>query len=90
MISTLPAVLSGSRKSNSCRPVASPSRVALALIRGIDRVRDILYENTLRFAEGFPANNALLWGARGMGKSSLVKAIHAEISADRALATEAC
>ena len=61
-------------------PVAAPSRVPLALIRGVDHVRDILHENTLRFAEGFPANNALLWGARGMGKSSLVKAIHAEIA----------
>ncbi|WP_180901405.1 ATP-binding protein [Martelella soudanensis] len=60
-------------------PVARPSRVNLSLIRGVDHVRDILFENTLRFAEGFPANNALLWGARGMGKSSLVKAVHAAI-----------
>ena len=66
-------------------PVASPSRVDLSLIRGVDHVRDILFENTLRFAEGFPANNALLWGARGMGKSSLVKAVHAAIVAEHKL-----
>src|SRR5215813_5785719 len=50
------------------------SRVELGLLKGIDRMRDILIENTERFADGLPANNALLWGARGMGKSSLVKA----------------
>jgi predicted AAA+ superfamily ATPase len=61
------------------QPVRRPNRVALGLIRGVDHVRDILHENTLRFAEGFPANNVLLWGARGMGKSSLVKAVHADI-----------
>ncbi len=55
------------------------SRVALALLVGVDRVRDILLANTLQFADGLPANNALLWGARGMGKSSLVKAVHAEV-----------
>src|ERR1043165_1580297 len=55
------------------------SRIELALLQGIDRVRDILLENTRRFARGLPANNALLWGARGMGKSSLVKAAHAEV-----------
>ena len=49
--------------------------VELPLLKGIDRARDILIENTERFAAGFPANNALLWGARGMGKSSLVKAV---------------
>ncbi len=59
-------------------PVAKVNRVELGLLRGIDRVRDLLAENTLRFAKGLPANNALLWGARGMGKSSLVKAVHAE------------
>ncbi len=58
-----------------------PNRVALTLIRGVDRVRDILHENTQRFAEGFPANNVLLWGARGMGKSSLVKAVHEDVRA---------
>ena len=61
-------------------PVASVSRVDLDLLQGIDRVRDILLENTRRFAKGFPANNVLLWGARGMGKSSLVKAIHAALN----------
>jgi hypothetical protein len=60
-------------------PVKRVNRVELALLRGIDRVRDALTENTQRFARGLPANNALLWGARGMGKSSLVKAAHAEI-----------
>jgi hypothetical protein len=58
-------------------PVAKVSRVELELLVGIDRARDTLMENTLRFARGLPANNALLWGARGMGKSSLVKAAHA-------------
>jgi predicted AAA+ superfamily ATPase len=61
-------------------PVPKVNRVEMALLRGIDRVRDMLAENTERFARGLPANNALLWGARGMGKSSLVKAVHAEIN----------
>jgi predicted AAA+ superfamily ATPase len=60
-------------------PVARVNRVDITLLRGIDRVRDSLMQNTERFARGLPANNALLWGARGMGKSSLVKAAHAEI-----------
>ena len=60
-------------------PVAKVSRVDLALLKGIDGNRDRLLENTERFAAGLPANNALLWGARGMGKSSLVKAVHAAI-----------
>ncbi|MEM1129574.1 MAG: ATP-binding protein [Pseudomonadota bacterium] len=64
------------------QPVPEVARVALPLLVGIDRARDTLLDNTLRFARGMPANNALLWGARGMGKSSLVKAIHAEIVAD--------
>ncbi|MBR0974708.1 MULTISPECIES: ATP-binding protein [Bradyrhizobium] len=59
------------------------SRVELFLLKGVDRMRDILMENTERFAGGLPANNALLWGARGMGKSSLVKAAHASINAER-------
>jgi predicted AAA+ superfamily ATPase len=59
------------------------SRVDISLLKGIDRMRDILIENTERFANGFPANNALLWGARGMGKSSLVKATHASINLKR-------
>ncbi len=62
-------------------PVARVNRVDMALLKGIDRVRDTLVENTERFARGLPANNALLWGARGMGKSSLVKASHAAINA---------
>ncbi|MDN5786255.1 ATP-binding protein [Pseudorhodobacter sp.] len=60
-------------------PVPNVSRVDLSLLVGINRARDILHENTRHFAQGLPANNALLWGARGMGKSSLVKAIHADI-----------
>jgi predicted AAA+ superfamily ATPase len=64
-------------------PVPRVSRVEIGLLRGIDRMRDILIENTERFANGLPANNALLWGARGMGKSSLVKAAHASINMDR-------
>src|SRR5579872_6995252 len=63
-------------------PVQSVCRVDLELLQGIDRVRDILIENTRRFAAGYPANNVLLWGARGMGKSSLVKAAHAAINRD--------
>lgn len=59
-------------------PVARVNRVALGLLRGVDRVRDTLAENTERFARGLPANNVLLWGARGMGKSSLVKSVHAD------------
>ncbi|MGJ4969843.1 MULTISPECIES: ATP-binding protein [unclassified Bradyrhizobium] len=59
------------------------SRVEIDLLKGIDRMRDILIENTERFANGLPANNALLWGARGMGKSSLVKAAHASINVTR-------
>ena len=64
-------------------PVPRVSRVDLGLLKGIDRMRDILIENTERFANGLPANNALLWGARGMGKSSLVKAAHASINLER-------
>jgi uncharacterized protein len=64
-------------------PVPHVSRVDIGLLKGIDRMRDILIENTERFANGLPANNALLWGARGMGKSSLVKAAHASINLDR-------
>ncbi len=62
-------------------PVARVNRVDIGLIRGVDHVRDILFDNTERFATGFAANNVLLWGARGMGKSSLVKAVHAAINA---------
>ena len=66
------------------RRLATVKRVNLVdmgLLKGIDRMRDILIENTDRFARGLPANNALLWGARGMGKSSLVKAVHASVNA---------
>lgn len=63
------------------QPVAKVNRVDIALLQGIDLVRDQLVGNTERFARGLPANNALLWGARGMGKSSLVKAAHAAIAA---------
>ena len=60
------------------------NRLELPLLKGIDRVRDILLDNTRRFALGLPANNALLWGARGMGKSSLIKAVHGVVAADAA------
>ena len=65
---------------DSLMPVTHVNRVGYHLLQGIDRVRDILLENTQRFARGYAANNALLWGARGMGKSSLVKAVHAKIN----------
>jgi hypothetical protein len=64
-------------------PVEKVNRVDIDLIRGVERVRDILLDNTERFTSGLPANNALLWGARGMGKSSLVKAVHASINEAR-------
>lgn len=66
----------------SLQPVHHVARVEMQLLRGVDQVRDILCANTERFARGLPANNALLWGARGMGKSSLVKASHAEVNRD--------
>jgi predicted AAA+ superfamily ATPase len=68
-------------KPAALQPVAKVNRVALPLLKGIDRSRDTLMDNTARFASGLPANNALLWGARGMGKSSLVKAVHAAVAA---------
>ena len=61
------------------QPVPEVSRVDLSLLIGVERSRNTLLENTRQFAKGLPANNALLWGARGMGKSSLVKAVHAQI-----------
>ncbi len=67
-------------------PVKTVNRVDLGLLQGIERVRDILLDNTRRFAQGLPANNVLLWGARGMGKSSLVKAAHAAVNAEKARA----
>ncbi len=69
-------------------PVPHVNRVEMSLLKGVDRVRDLLVENTERFAKGLPANNALLWGARGMGKSSLVKAAHAYINAGFARASK--
>ena len=63
-------------------PVHKVSKVDLALLIGVDRARDTLLANTTQFAAGLPANNALLWGARGMGKSSLVKAVHAQVRAE--------
>lgn len=63
-------------------PVARVARVPIGLLVGVDRARDTLLANTRQFAQGFPANNVLLWGARGMGKSSLVKAAHAEAAAE--------
>ncbi len=62
------------------QPVAQVNRVPLDLLRAVGPMRDRLLDNTVRFARGLPANNALLWGARGMGKSSLVKAVHARAS----------
>lgn len=70
-------------------PVPRVNRVEMDLLQGIDRVRDLLIENTERFAAGLPANNALLWGARGMGKSSLVKAAHAQAARKNAAAKAA-
>ncbi len=72
--------------ANALAPVRHVNRVDLALLRGVDRVRDLLVENTRRFARALPANNALLWGARGMGKSSLVKAAHAAINREKGVA----
>jgi len=63
-------------------PVDQVNRVDMGLLVGIDRARDTLLQNTRQFASGLPANNALLWGSRGMGKSSLVKAVHAAVLAE--------
>ena len=71
------------RGAGTLAPVPVVARVDLALLQGIERARDLLLENTSRFARGLPANNAMLWGARGMGKSSLVKAVHAVVNQDR-------
>jgi hypothetical protein len=69
-----------SMASKKLEPVPHVNRVEMFLLKGIDRMRDTLQENTERFAKGLPANNALLWGSRGMGKSSLVKAVHADVN----------
>ena len=74
-------------ESSRLEPVLSVNAIDFGLLKGIDRVRDILLENTRRFAAGLPANNALLWGARGMGKSSLVKAVHAKLVAEHSTLT---
>ncbi|MDM7930323.1 ATP-binding protein [Tabrizicola sp.] len=63
-------------------PVTKVARVDIGLLIGVNRSRDTLLENTRHFARGLPANNALLWGARGMGKSSLVKAVHAKVRSE--------
>ncbi|MBL4740293.1 MAG: ATP-binding protein [Sneathiella sp.] len=65
---------------NRLQSIPNVNYVDISMLHGIDRVKDTLTDNTLRFAKGFPANNALLWGARGMGKSSLVKAAHAHVN----------
>ncbi|QGZ33352.1 ATP-binding protein [Stappia indica] len=70
--------------TSSLEPVAKVNRVDIGLLQGVDRARDQLVDNTMRFASGFAANNVLLWGARGMGKSSLVKATHAHVNAELA------
>jgi uncharacterized protein len=72
--------------SGALAPVLRVNRIDISLLRGVDRVRDLLIENTRRFARALPANNALLWGARGMGKSSLVKAAHAAINREKDVA----
>lgn len=69
-------------ESDRLVPVEHVNRLDVSLLVGIDRARDTLLVNTVQFAEGLPANNALLWGARGMGKSSLVKAVHGKVNAD--------
>lgn len=68
-------------ESRALLPLARIARLPLPLLKGIDRQRDQLLANTRRFAQGLPANNALLWGARGTGKSALVKAVHAAVAA---------
>ena len=86
----LPADLDGAEafvwhaEGDLLEPVGRVNRVDLGLLKGIESQRETLLDNTRRFADGLPANNALLWGARGMGKSSLVKAVHAEVNVERA------
>jgi predicted AAA+ superfamily ATPase len=63
--------------------VPKVNRVDLSQLKGIDSQRDTLLDNTRRFAQGLPANNALLWGSRGMGKSSLVKAAHGAVNKEK-------
>src|SRR5262249_42638644 len=77
----------GQRPPPAFLPVPAVNRQPLRLLKGIDRASEQLLDNTRRFAKGLPANNALLWGARGMGKSSLVKAAHAEVRREAARAS---
>jgi predicted AAA+ superfamily ATPase len=65
---------------NTLIPIQHVNRVDIDVLKGIERVKIQLLENTARFAYGWPANNALLWGARGMGKSSLIKAVHHKVN----------
>ncbi|MBI3420041.1 MAG: ATP-binding protein [Proteobacteria bacterium] len=67
-------------ESDRLQPISDISRVDMALLKGVDLQRDLLLANTKQFAKGLPANNALLWGARGMGKSSLIKAVHGAVT----------
>ncbi len=71
-------------RAGRLEPVSQVSAIPLALLKGIDRQRTLILENTERFAAGRPANNAMLWGARGTGKSSLVKAVHGAVNASLA------
>jgi len=64
-------------------PVKKINSINIDLLKGIDQTKSILLQNTKQFSQGFPANNVLLWGARGMGKSSLVKSIHREVSLEK-------
>src|SRR3546814_1807775 len=75
---------SSRRRHTRCALVTGVQTCALPILQGISRQTETLYRNTRRFAEGLPANNALLWGSRGAGKSSLVKAVHARVNDDRA------
>ena len=77
-----PAYIWHTEGGDRLEPVHKVNRVDLDLLKGIERQRETLLDNTRRFAQGLPANNALLWGARGTGKSSLVKAVHAAVSAE--------
>ena len=79
-ISPPPRRSSGAPRAGRSIPSRRVNRVDLALLKGVDRQRDMLLANTSRFAQGLPANNALLWGARGMGKSSLVKSVHGALA----------
>ncbi len=79
-MSVWPTPSSGTLRRASCSRLPGSIEFELDLLCGIDRVRDQLFDNTWRFAQGFGANNALLWGARGMGKSSLVKAVHEAVN----------